>query len=215
MWAVTGKEDHAEKAIEIMDAWSAVMTKHTNKNSRLQAGWSGSPFTRAAEIIKHGYGDWPNADRFAKMLTKAYLPSVQSDASDANGNWDLAMTETAMSIAVFTENKDAWTKALKRWRSRAPMYLYVKSDGSKPKGYDRHRWYDNTYFEDGVCQETCRDFQHMQYGVMAMINGAETAWHQGVDLYDEESDRLLAGLEFHAKYLLGEKWPKDLCEARP
>merc|ERR1712048_1044128 len=156
-----------------------------------------------------GYGNWTNADRFGRMLTEAYLPNVQSDASDANGNWDLIMTETAMSIAVFTENEDAWNKAVKRWRSRAPRYLYLESDGSKPIGYNSHLWYGLTYFKDGVSQETCRDFQHTQYGVMAMINAAETAWHQGLDLYGEEHDRLLAGLEFHAKYLDGESWPTD------
>lgn len=209
MWAVTGDEAHAQKAIEIMDAWSSKMTKHTNKNSRLQAGWSGSPFTRAAEIIRHMYGNWPNAERFGKMLTKAYLPNVQESADDANGNWDLIMTETAMSIAVFNEDKDAWDKAVDRWKKRAPRYLYLESDGDKPKDYNKDRWYGMDKFKDGVCQETCRDFQHTQYGIMAMINAAETAWHQGVDLYGKESDRLVAGLEFHAKYIKDGDFPYD------
>ena len=35
----------------------------------------------------------------------------------------------------------------------------------------------------GICQETCRDLGHTQLGIAGMINGAETAFIQGVDLY--------------------------------
>ena len=46
------------------------------------------------------------------------LGGTAVDADDANGNWDAVMTETALSIAVYTGNQDAWNKALKRWRQR-------------------------------------------------------------------------------------------------
>lgn len=52
-----------------------------------------------------------------------------------------------------------------------------------------------------VCQETCRDFGHMQMGLAAMVNTAETAFHQGVDIYDEAKERLFATFEFHSHYL--------------
>jgi len=145
------------------------------------------------------------------MLTKAFLPVVQKNADDANGNWDAVMTETALSIAVYTGDKDAWDKALTRWRKRVQEYIYMKKDGSRPKGYDAHRWYDNTYFEDGSSQELCRDLQHSQYGLMGLVNTAETAWHQGEKLYEDEEDRLFAGLEFAASFLAGEKVPSGLC----
>eukprot|EP01046_Picozoa_sp_COSAG06_P000734 COSAG06_NODE_21_length_33796_cov_70.184853_23_plen_88_part_00 len=35
---------------------------------------------------------------------------------------------------------------------------------------------------DGVCQETCRDFGHMQMGMASAHYTAETAFIQGVDL---------------------------------
>jgi hypothetical protein len=44
-----------------------------------------------------------------------------------------------------------------------------------------------------------------------MINAAETARIQGVDLYGEESKRIVAGLEFHARYLNGGAVPGSLC----
>jgi hypothetical protein len=41
----------------------------------------------------------------------------------------------------------------------------------------------------------------VQYGVGALINGAETARIQGVDLYGEEEARIVSGLELTATYL--------------
>lgn len=64
---------------------------------------------------------------------------------------------------------------------------------------------------DGVCQETCRDLGHTQMGTAAAINGAETAYIQGIDLYGEMATRLTTALEFHANYLLGAAQPAYLC----
>ena len=63
----------------------------------------------------------------------------------------------------------------------------------------------------GVCQETCRDFGHMQMGFGAAINAAATFFAQGVDVFAEEAPRLVAASEFAAKYLLGAPAPAELC----
>ena len=55
--------------------------------------------------------------------------------------------------------------------------------------------------EDGTSQETCRDLDHVQYGLAAMMNGAETARIQGVDLYREEAPRIVTCMENAALYL--------------
>jgi hypothetical protein len=51
----------------------------------------------------------------------------------------------------------------------------------------------------------------VQHGFGGLIQSAEIAWHQGVDLYAERDNRLLVGLEFHAKYILGAPVPANLC----
>ena len=45
---------------------------------------------------------------------------------------------------------------------------------------------------NGICQETCRDLGHTQYGMASTLNAAETARIQGVDLYGAQvsSDRV-------------------------
>jgi len=46
-------------------------------------------------------------------------------------------------------------------------------------------------------------FGHAQYGMAGIINAAETARIQGVDLFASEQKRLTAMLELHSKYLNG------------
>ena len=93
LWYVTQDERHAEKSVEIMDAWATTFRNQsdvTGKSAGLVAGWTGAVWPRAAEIIKHTAPRrlWPNASivRFERMLTTIYLPLVDRGA-DTNGNW--------------------------------------------------------------------------------------------------------------------------------
>jgi hypothetical protein len=220
MWSVTRDDRYAKKAIQLMDAWSAVLKNHTNHNAPLQTGWSGAGWSRAAELIKHTYpAGWPNADRFATMLRTVYLPVVLK-GSGANGNWELIMTDAAMGISVFLDDKASFNKALALWRGRVPAYVYLKSDGPAPKSPPGRSksgaaltkyWYGQKTLVDGVAQETCRDFGHTAMGLNAAFHGAETARIQGIDLWGEQKTRFAAGLEFHAGYEAGQKVPSWLC----
>ncbi|RSN28773.1 hypothetical protein DMC61_19730 [Amycolatopsis sp. WAC 04169] len=219
-WYITRDAKYATKAIEIMDAWSAVLKDHTNSNAPLQSAWSASSWPRAAEIIKHTYTAWPNSGRFGTMLRNVYLPEV-INGSHSNGNWELSMTEAAIGIAVFLDDKTVYDKAVAKFRTRVPAYLYLISDGALPKtapgsGLDTRDkivkyWQGQTTFVNGLSQETCRDFTHTGYGLAAIANFAETTRIQGQDLYPEIADRLREGLGFHAKYQIGAAVPSWLC----
>ncbi len=222
IWYYTGDKKHADKAIQIMNAWSAVLKNHTFDNAQLQASWAAEIFPRAAEIIRYSDAGWsePDIAKFATMLKTAYLPLVK-DGSTRTGNWDTSAIEAAMNIAIFTDDQAEFTKSIALWRARTPAYIYLKSDGALPvqppreaprsdsalKGY----WFNPKQFVDGLSQESCRDlpgsgtagFGHAQYGVAAIINAAETARIQHVDLFESEQKRLSAFLELHAKYLNG------------
>jgi hypothetical protein len=220
LFAYTGTASYAAKAIQIMNAWSAVLTEHTNTNAPLQSAWAGSVFPRAAEIIRYSNAGWAAADiaQFETMLRTAYLPTV-INGSKSNGNWELSMAEATAAIGVFLDDQATFSAALSLWRGRVPAYVYLTTDGPTPvlppDGYGASSltayWYNQTMLVDGVCQETCRDLGHVQYGLAAMINAAETARIQGVDLYSEQATRIVAGLEFHAQYLDGVAVPSWLC----
>ncbi|MGW5271461.1 alginate lyase family protein [Streptomyces sp. NPDC004044] len=219
-WYITQDSRYAQKSIEIMDAWSAVIQDHTNSNAPLQTGWAGSSWPRAAEIIKYTYSSWPNSGRFATMLRNVYLPKV-INGSNSNGNWELSMTEAAIGIAVFLEDRTAYDKAVTKFRGRVPAYIYITADGALPKtapgsGLDTRDeiigyWQGQSTFMDGLSQETCRDLTHTGYGISAISHIAETSRIQGQDLYPEIAERLRHALGLHAKYQLGTAVPSTLC----
>ncbi|WP_189132676.1 alginate lyase family protein [Wenjunlia tyrosinilytica] len=223
MWTVTGDKRYAKKSIEIMDAWSATIKRHSNSNAPLQTGWAGASFSRAAEIVRHTNGGWPasRVDRFKKVLREVYLPILVAGQPNKNGNWELIMTDAAMGIAVFLDDRTSFDKAVKLWRGRLPAYVYLKSDGDLPKpppGGNKNTkdkliayWQGQKVFADGLAQETCRDFGHTGWGLDAAVHAAETARLQGVDLYKEGRARLTKALEFHAAYELGATAPSWLC----
>ncbi|MFH8634714.1 alginate lyase family protein [Streptomyces lydicus] len=221
-WYVTRDTRYADKAIQVMDAWSATIEDHTNSNAPLQTGWAGSSWPRAAEIIRYTYNGWPKdrVDRFAGMLRNVYLPKV-INGSQSNGNWELSMMEAAVGISVFLEDKPSYDKAVATFRARVPAYIYLKSDGDLPKtapgsGLNTRDkiikyWQGQTTFVDGLTQETCRDFTHTGYGLSALSHIAETTRLQGQDLYPEVADRLRHALGFQATYELGTAPPSWLC----
>jgi len=221
LFTFSGDEKYAAKAVEIMNAWSAVLTDHTNSNAPLQSAWVGSVFPRAGELIRAGYSKWAATDaaRFSKMLKTVYLPEVIK-GSGANGNWELSMAEATIAIGVYLDDRPTFDTGVTMWRKRVPAYLYLASDGPlpvSPPGSTKTGsalttyWYNPGKFVDGLCQETCRDFGHVQLGLSAMINAAETARIQGVDLYAEQADRIAKGLEWNAQWLDGVAPPSWLC----
>jgi hypothetical protein len=258
IWAVTGDAAYAQKAIEIMDSWSATFMSHGTllaleaSNQFVQSGWAGNDWAPAAEIIKYTYtmnGGWPNAGRFANMLKTAYLPylvtddvrkpyigSTMPDPLVPNGNWESVVIGAGMGISVFLDDGESFSKVLAMWRSRVPAYMYLLKDGPYPNPPPLAAGlmpYNDTQIStywggpsspmkfplpspdgDGFGQETCRDvtdMHHQEWGYSALVAAAETAHIQGVDLYGEQKDRIVAAFEFAAKYLNGAPVPSWLC----
>ncbi|MFF5725040.1 alginate lyase family protein [[Kitasatospora] papulosa] len=221
-WYLTRDDRYAKKSIELMDAWSAVIKSHTNSNAPLQTGWAGSSWPKAAEIIKHTYtGTWAGSGRFATMLRDVYLPKV-INGSHSNGNWELSMTEAAVGISVFLEDKASYDEAMATFRTRTAAYVYLASDGALPRTVPGQNldttakivnyWQGQSTFVTGLTQETCRDFTHTGYGISAIAHIAETSRIQGQDLYGTDvGERLRQALGFQSRYQLGEPVPSWLC----
>ncbi|WUD77620.1 alginate lyase family protein [Streptomyces sp. NBC_00510] len=219
-WYITRDAKYAQKAIQLMDAWSATITDHTNSNAPLQTGWAGSVWPRAAEIIRYTYTGWPNVNRFATMLRNVYLPEV-INGSKSNGNWELSMMEAAVGISVFLDDRTSYDKAVTRYLNRVAAYVYLDTDGALPKtvpgsGLDTRDeivgyWQGQSTFVTGLTQETCRDFTHTGYGISSISHVAETSRIQGEDLYPQVGERLRQALGFQSKYQRGEAVPSWLC----
>ena len=221
-WYITKDQRYADKAIQIMNAWSTVVKGHTGSNAPLQAGWSASVWPRAAEIIRYTGAGWTSSaiGNFATMLRNVYLPKVIT-GSGSNGNWDLTMMEAAVGISVFLDDRTDYDKAVARFLERVPAYIYLTGDGAIPVappsgGIDTKAeiigyWQGQSTFVDGLTQETCRDFVHTGYGISAISHVAETSRIQKENLYPQVGERLRQALGFQAKYELGTTAPSWLC----
>ena len=209
LWIITGNRAYAANAIKIMNAWSTTLTGgHTNNNGPVQASWAGDVWPRAAEIIRFRNAGWSDADiaAFQNMLRTQYLPSIIHGTCE-NGNKELTMSEALINIGVFLDDRAVFDHGVRMWRGRAPAYIYLKSDGPKPvepPGCGPAIWGNKGLvpeFVDGLLQETARDSQHANMALAGLVNAAETARQQGLDLYTEQGARIRAALEFQAQYL--------------
>ena len=132
------------------------------------------------------------------------------------------MIDGLMCIGVSNEDAATFNRGVFLWRKRVPAYFYLTTDGSTPvRPYGatdldseeslKHYWFNPDQYFDGLCQETCRDYgHHLQLGLASAVNGAEIAFHQGIDLYADDDKRIVAGMEFQAARLLGQPAPAAL-----
>jgi len=212
LWYITGNHQYADNAIAILNKYAYNLKGYTNSNEPLQAAWDSEKFPRAAEIIRYSNAGWADADiqQFKTMLSTVILPRI-INGSTSNGNWEISMIEGMINIGVFNDDLATFNKGVLYWKQRIPAYFYYHTDGAAPVPAPRGtaNWYGQPVYDsrvDGISQETCRDFGHAQYGISGALDAAETAFIQGVDLYNDVAsnalNRLTAALEFNAKYQL-------------
>ena len=223
----TGITAYADTAVRIMNAWSSTLTgiamdTSTYTNGLLQAAWGTANWTRAAELIRYTSSGWKDADiqRFDNMLVNSYLPLVKKDWSGGGANWNMSTIEAEAGIGVVTDNRAVFNEAISRWNTQLPATVYMKSDtnpyaklsgspvppansmyattNTTPAAMATY-WHNPTSYQDGLEAETCRDLSHADMGLEGMVDTAETARLQGVDLYGPNKARILAGFELNAK----------------
>ncbi|WP_217140132.1 alginate lyase family protein [Streptomyces sp. AC627_RSS907] len=190
MWCVTGQRAHADKARDILNAWSASLTTITGADGPLGAGLQAFKFVNAAELLRHsGYDGWTAADiaRCERSFLDVWYPAVSGYTLYANGNWELTSIQTILAIGVFCEERTLFEDALRFAAAGAG------------NGSVRHRVVSVT----GQGQEAGRDQGHEQLAVGLTGDAAQVAWNQGVDLWGFDDNRILAGAEYAARYNLG------------
>lgn len=193
MWAITGDKRYADKAIEIVNAWTGTLKSIQGKDAVLMAGLGPFKMINAAEILRYTGSGWKNADiqQAEKHFKEVVYPVLKDFAPFANGNWDAAAMKTMMAIAVFCNDRPMFEKALD---------YYVNGAGN-----GRLTYY--VVNEEGQVQESGRDQPHTQLGIGMLAECCAIAWNQGLDLYGYCDSRLLKGFEYTAKFNLGNDVP--------
>lgn len=188
LWCLLGNEEHANKAVEILNAWSSTLQSISNHDARLLVGMEGYKFCNAAELLKHTWSGWPQADQaqFEQMLRSIFYPIIKDFYPSANGNWDASMLQTMLAMGVYLDDQAMFDRAVN-------YYLNGEGNGAV-----------RNYFKpSGQCQESGRDQAHTQMGLDFLACTCEIAWNQGIDLYGANDNLLLKGFEYTAKYNLG------------
>lgn len=223
LWRLSGDVRYAENVRRILNAWADTLTGgHTDSNGPLQAAWAASLFTRAAEIVKYTYGGWPQPekDKVTRLFASQYYPDAlrafSGNYACYNKNWHASAIEAMFNIAIFNKRQAWLDDAVTKWRSLVPSYIYLSSDGARPKDASwcthtqiTEHWNDPVAYVDGLSQESCRDFEHAAYGLAAIINVAESARLQAINLYEDQSSqaalRIVAAIELHSAYQNGDQ----------
>ncbi len=190
LWYITGEKKYAEKSMEILDSWSAVLWDFDYNDAKLLAAWTGHQLCNAAEILRTTGSGWEdkNQKQFTHMLMTVYYPLLRYYFPRANGNWDGAIIHSILAIAVYTDNREMFENGINH-------FLYGPLNGSLFK----YIW------PSGQCQETMRDQAHVQLGLGEFAGAAQVAYTQGVDLFSIANNRIALGFEYTASFLLGEK----------
>ncbi|HEY1661684.1 MAG TPA: alginate lyase family protein [Verrucomicrobiae bacterium] len=191
-WVVTRDKTHAQKAIDIINAWSYTLWDFQDNDAKLLAAWTGHTFCNAAEILRSTDAGWKDQDQeqFKRMLLTVYVPLLKDYFPEANGNWDAAIMDTMLCIGIFCDDHSIFETAVNHFQ-RGP------GNGGVTK----------YVYPTGQCEESVRDEAHTQLGLGEMAQACQVAWNQGVDLYGTANDRLALGFEYTAKYNLGESVP--------
>jgi hypothetical protein len=98
-------------------------------------------------------------------------------------NWHATMAAARLQIAVYRNDRSEFDAMLQFYKN-----IVVKIIAS-----------------NGVVNELSRDLMHTQFSLGSLVQIAETAWLQGIDVYSYANHRLKAGLELTAAVLNGER----------
>jgi hypothetical protein len=183
MWYFTGNEDYAIKAHDILIAWADVHTSFSGNESGLALGDYAYRFAGGASILRGTWSGWTSSDT---TKVQNYFSNVLWPASLAGGNVlgpankGAIYMEAAIAIAVFCDDTAKFNQVLNLYRTFHGSGLM------------------NT-LATGQMGETGRDAGHAFGSLNALAFTAEVAWKQGVDLYSELDNRLLACGEYYAR----------------
>ncbi|WP_304198703.1 carbohydrate-binding protein [Flavobacterium alvei] len=133
MWSITGDTRHADKAVEIFNAWVNIKRINSGGTKALDAGRVIWKMLEGAEIIKNTYSGWAQTDidKFKAMLvypgySQTTVPTAAIASEDATfywymyngdpgryGNQGLFAWKGIMAMGIFMDNRVMYDRALR------------------------------------------------------------------------------------------------------
>ena len=186
MWYFTGNEAYAQKARDILIAWATTHTSFTGQEIPLSIGDFAQAYAGGASILR---GTWPGWTAADTTTVKNYFLNVYWPRTLAGGyvtgpaNKGYIYQAAGIAIAAFCDDTAKFDHVIDAYRANPAAGL------------------TNT-LATGEMGETGRDAGHLYGGLISAAFLSEVAWKQGIDLYSESDNRLLACAEYYARNTL-------------
>lgn len=190
-WYFERNEACARKARDILIAWADTQKSFTGMESNLDLGDFALHFVGGAELLRHTWSGWTADDtrKVESLFKNVYWgatgvgPDGRQTLGPANkGGLSLV---AATSIAVFCDDRKRFDAVIEQFRSAAAAGL-------------------PDTVATGQMGETGRDQGHAYGHMLSLASIAEIAWTQGIDLFGENENRLLAIGEYYARHNMGD-----------
>lgn len=184
MWYFTQDERYAKKAREVLLAWASTQTEFSGRESMLDLGDYALQVVGGADILRGTWPGWTEADT---AIVKKYFKDVLMPASNPYGDSSYgaankgALALTALGLmAIYNDDIEALDKVVYQARTLAHIGLRNSND-------------------IGMLGDYLRDQGHSYGQLKSLTMLAEALWSQGIDIYSDFDNRLLAAGEYFAR----------------
>lgn len=197
-WVASGDQKYADAAIDVINDWvETVNAFDIDRDVTLRLGIGSNNMAQAAEILAHGFNGeagWAQSEiQAARVWFKDTIYDVWTNTGPArSSNFGTAALSGNMSMAIFCDDQ-----AMLDEQVTAYQVGYLDTDDGCC-GVAQY-----IFSPTGQAFETSRDQAHVQGGIAHLVETALSAWNQGIDLVSYKNNRLLAGVEYHAKFNSG------------
>jgi hypothetical protein len=184
MWYFTRDERYAEHARALLLGWANTQVEFSGRESMLDLGDYAFQFVGGADILRSTWPGWKEADTatvkkyFRNVLMPAANPYGDSSYGAANKG-ALALVATGL-MAIYDDDTQTLDKVVYQTRTLAHIGLRNSND-------------------IGMLGDYLRDQGHSYGQLKSLTMLAEALWSQGIDVYSDFDDRLLAAGEYFAR----------------
>jgi hypothetical protein len=186
MWYFTGNSAYAQKSHDILLAWVNTQTNFSGQEIDLDLGDFAVCYGGGADILRATWPGWTAADTTAVknyFLNLIWPASIAGFNTTGPANKGAIYGESGIAVAVFCDDTNKFNHVVDNFRTSPAAGLF------------------NT-LPTGEMGETGRDMGHAYGDFLGMAFLAEVAFKQGVDLYSDLDNRLLACGEYYARNTL-------------
>lgn len=184
MWYFTGNTQYAQKAHDILLQWANTQTSFGGSEAGLDLGDYAFRFVGGADILRGTWSGWTSADttKVQSYFGTVLMPAVYHNGDNMFGaaNKGALHMVAAGLMAMFDDDNTTLQAVLTEYRTLAHIGLR-NSNGL------------------GELGDSGRDQGHAHGQFLSLAMLAEALWKQGIDVYSENDNRLLAIGEYFAR----------------